>query len=118
MGCDFHGHRVKKKKGTCKDLESIPEEIDLNKFLALHSILEKCAFCPGNPDRHFMEMVRYRKNKFLSVSWNVNATVETGVAIYLGEESFQETIRSIGCDVFNTGEHRILNVLSTGHSYV
>ena len=50
-----------------------------------------------------MEMARYRKNKFLSVSGKVNAIVETGVAIYLGEESFQETIRSIG---LITGEHR------------
>ena len=53
-----------------------------------------------------MEMARYRKNKFLSVSGKVNAIVETGVAIYLGEESFQETIRSIGCDVLISGEHK------------
>ena len=52
-----------------------------------------------------MEMARYRKNKFLSVSGKVNAIVETGAAIYLGEESFQETIRSIGCDVLILG-HR------------
>ena len=61
------GHRVK-KKSTCKALESIPEETDLNKFLVLLSILEKCSFCTENPDRHFMEMARYRKNKFLSAS--------------------------------------------------
>ena len=51
-------------------------------------------------------MARYCKNKYLSVAGEVNAIVETGVAIYVDEESFLEIIRSIGCDVLITGERR------------
>ena len=107
-----------KKKGTCKALESIPEELDLNKFLGLLSILEKCSFCTGNPDRHFMEMARYRKNKYLSVSGKVNAIVETGVAIYWAKNLFRKIFVPLVAMSLLLVNIRFLNVLSTGHSYV
>ena len=90
-----HGHSVAK---SCKALAFLPDKINFDCLQQLLSTLDKCWLCPGNPDKHFMKMARSRKNKFVSVTGETNAIVETG-EVRVGEELFHETIRHINCEI-------------------
>ena len=71
--CVFNGFVVPR---SCPILNSIPHLLLLNDFSSLLTCIINSSLCPGNNDKHFVDLCNIRKGQFLSLQKDVVAFID------------------------------------------
>lgn len=97
-----HCNQIDKDK--CSVFSGSPKKLSSSSLQALVSLLDKCNVCPGNPDKHFIEMALSKKGKFFAKDGStVVARVDDYSKVCLNGEMYDQTIRGTSCEVLARG---------------
>lgn len=85
-------------------MSNIPTKLSLRSFQSLVLLLDKCNVCPGNPDKHLVEVGLSKKGKFLfRDEKKVTARVDNYSKVCLNSEQYDATLRSTDCELVVQG---------------
>ena len=93
-------HYYEKEVKSCSILSSLPSHIcNVHVVLKVIKKLSVAHVCIGNCDDKFEEIVEHRKGKFLSLSGETAATIDSH-EIAFQDRTISNTIRHVECDIF------------------
>ena len=82
----------------CSALKSFPPILSTDSLHQLHKMCDELVFCAGQPDIHFVSMVKAKKGKILSEDGKVVAFVDECRTVLDGIV-YQYTVRSSDCEL-------------------
>lgn len=85
---------------NCSALKHIPSLLTPDFLLQLLHILDHCNLCSGQPDTHFVKMVKAKKGKVLTSNGKISAFVDDCIVIVDGE-FIMGTVRSSECEIIS-----------------
>ncbi|SMN01853.1 hypothetical protein SPONN_126 [uncultured Candidatus Thioglobus sp.] len=97
----IHGHPVSPQ--SCTVLQSVPGTLTSESLHALLQLVDDSKVCCGQPDSHFVSMVKGKKGKIISVGGQVKAYIDEHAPTTLGDDCYQATIRMTSCELLTRG---------------
>lgn len=98
----LHVHNNLLNPRNCSALHSIPETLTSE---TLHDLLQQvnCLnICCGQPDAHFLSMIKAKKGRITSPDGHVRAYIDEHAPVTHGDDCYQATIRTASCELLTT----------------
>ena len=87
---------------TCQSLRKIPSKLDSASLYCLLESIDQLHICCGQPDVHFVSMLKAKKGKILTSDGKVSAKVDDYSSVYLNGVTYPVTVRTSTCELLTT----------------
>ena len=97
----FYRNQVDRTKSNV--LNTLPANISSRQVTELLSKLDKKgSICAGHPDNHFIEMIKAKKGKLLTVGGEIGSYLDDN-PVEMNGQQYSQTIRTIDCSIVENG---------------
>jgi len=99
----FHVHDHHLSPQNCNALNNVPETLSVDTLHALLQQVNTLNVCCGQPDAHFLSMIKREKGRIISSNGQTKAYVDEYAPVTLGGDTYQATIRTVSCEILTGG---------------
>ena len=87
---------------NCDVLKHFPASLTPSQVTELLSVLDQLSLCAGHPDEDFVNMIKAKKGKILSVKGDVTSYLDENPVEFNGKK-YALTIRTANCNIIAAG---------------
>ena len=98
----LHVYRREVNHMNCDVLKHFPASLTPSQVTELLSVLDQLSLCAGHPDEDFVNMIKAKKGKILSVKGDVTSYLDENPVEFNGKK-YALTIRTANCNIIAAG---------------
>lgn len=99
---ELYVHNRQVQPHICPALQSVPQILTSDSLNKLLQLLDRLNVCCGQPDSHFISMVKAKKGKIISCDGKVAATIDQYAPVAVNGEHHQATVQTGSCEMVTT----------------